>query len=814
MDFADRESIIDYLTQKYGEDRVCQIINFSYITPVVAIKDVGRVLNIPYAVCDKISKKFTYPTFKECIENNQEIYERYSEYHVLFEIASRISGRVRNVSIHAGGVGIVDTKITDYMGMKLGGNNEHVIQVDKKKIEEIGIIKFDILGVATLGIVQYVKNQAGLTSYDISVANPNFLHDEAMYKILQEAKTNGVFQVESSGMRDLLLRLKPSNLEDVSAVLALYRPDSMSMLEDYIYYKHHPDEVTYWHPDMEPILNKTYGCIIYQEEIMDIVRVFGGRSYGGSDLFRKAIGKKDPELVKSESQKLYSEIIEHGYEEPLSKRISDHLAAMGGYSFNKCLSGNTKLMLSNGTSKTIKELFKSKTYHTNVISMNNKQSILENRIVNILYSGYRMTYKITTDTGRFIFATNNHKFPIVNETQKYKMVSELLPSDKLYTVNSDRKIVLECIRNITPYCKEDVYDIEMADPYHNFVVESGIVTCNSHSALYSILTLKTAYLKAHYPALFFCALLNQNKGDYGKINKYILDANDFHIQVTQPDINKSQGDFSVADNQILFGFESISGIGKQLSDQIIQERNLHGKYRSFKNFIDRINPSVKQIVMLAKAGAFPCNDTENFLIKYAKSLFDVKRYTPVSSLPTLKRLKEDYGIDTDIIKSKEERLLLYNQKKKVEFNMTQQNKFEKHMNDFAEKYLQDKKFWEFEALSVFIKNNPFNEAYQYITKTFDQTVSGEESVIVGVISNVQKKKDRHKNQYAYLNIYSTFGLIELTCWASQYKKYQDIIKRGNQIAALIKNEDGKAYISDMKSYQDWLNLYKKKGKLK
>lgn len=297
MDFADRESIIDYLTQKYGEYRVCQIINFSYITPVVAIKDVGRVLNIPYAVCDKISKKFTYPTFKECIEDNQEIYEKYSEYHELFEIASHISGRVRNVSIHAGGVGIVDTQITDYMGMKLGGNNEHVIQVDKKKIEEIGIIKFDILGVATLGIVQYVKNQAGLTSYDISVANPNFLHDEAMYKILQEAKTNGVFQVESSGMRDLLLRLKPSSLEDVSAVLALYRPDSMSMLEDYIYYKHHPDEVTYWHPDMEPILNKTYGCIIYQEEIMDIVRVFGGRSYGGADKFRKAIGRVTCRLI-------------------------------------------------------------------------------------------------------------------------------------------------------------------------------------------------------------------------------------------------------------------------------------------------------------------------------------------------------------------------------------------------------------------------------------------------------------------------------------------------------------------------------------
>ena len=130
------------------------------------------------------------------------------------------------------------------------------------------------------------------------------------YELLQKALTNGVFQVESSGMKDLLLRLKPENLEDLSAVLALYRPDSMSMLEDYIYYKHNPSEIKYWHQDMELLLKKTYGCIIYQEEIMDIVRVFGGRTYGGADKFRKGIGKKDKELVKQESNKLYEEIIQ------------------------------------------------------------------------------------------------------------------------------------------------------------------------------------------------------------------------------------------------------------------------------------------------------------------------------------------------------------------------------------------------------------------------------------------------------------------------------------------------------------------------
>ena len=193
----------------------------------MAIKDVGKVLGIPYSVCDRISKKFTYKTFEECIENNKSLLDDYSEYNELFRIASHISGRLRNVSIHAGGVGIVDTKITDYMPMKLGSKGEHVIQVDKKKVEEIGIIKFDVLGVATLAAVQEAMEDIGLSEWDLSINNPEFANDTAMYELLASARTNGVFQVESSGMRDLLLRLKPTNLEDVSAVLALYRPDSM-----------------------------------------------------------------------------------------------------------------------------------------------------------------------------------------------------------------------------------------------------------------------------------------------------------------------------------------------------------------------------------------------------------------------------------------------------------------------------------------------------------------------------------------------------------------------------------------------------------
>ena len=288
-DVYDRGMVINYLIERYGEDRVCQIINFSFITPVVALKDTGKVLGFPYKEMDKLSKSFVYSTFEECLKNNPDIAKE-EKYKELFDIASHLSGRVKTTSIHAGGVGIVDGKVTDFMPMKLGPEGEHVIQVDKRLVEEVGIIKYDVLGVASLGLVQETQNDSGVSDWELNINNPEFEFDTDSYKLLSSAMTNGVFQVESAGMKDLLLRLQPTDLSQISAVLALYRPDSMGALEEYIECSKHPDRVSYIHPDMEPILKETFGCMIYQEQLLDIVRKFGGRSYGGADLFRKAIG--------------------------------------------------------------------------------------------------------------------------------------------------------------------------------------------------------------------------------------------------------------------------------------------------------------------------------------------------------------------------------------------------------------------------------------------------------------------------------------------------------------------------------------------
>lgn len=658
VDVSDRKVVIDYLVNKYGEDKVCQVMNFSYITPIVAIKDVAsKILKIPYAIADKISKRFSYKTFEECIKNNPNIYDEYPQYAEWFDIASHLSGKIKNASIHAGGIGIVDTVMSDYLGMMLGKDGEHVIQVDKRNIEDIGIIKYDILGVSTLEIVKETIKEANIDPWEININNPEFENDIETYDLICNANTDLVFQMESTGMKDLAKRLQPRNMEELSAVIALYRPDSMSFIDDYINGKNDTNSIKYIHPDMGKALDNTYGAFIYQEQLLEIVKIFGGRSYGGADLFRKAVGKKIVELIQEEANKLYQEIIDNNYNKDVAKYISDMLSSMGNYSFNK-----------------------------------------------------------------------------------------------------------------------------------------------SHSMGYASLVLQTAYLKKHYPLQFYKSALNvvDKKG----LSRYILDAKNNGITIRQPDINKSETKFSISNNEILFGFQSLKGLGEATANQIIDERDKNGDYKGFKNFINRVNPGESLVVTLIKAGAIPLKNKREFLLKYASSKLDFK-YTPVISLPTLKVLENEWRIDTKLYNTKEKRLEIYNKKKeKIDLEKFEEKK-KLSIETFTDKYLIDEDLWEFETLSTFITYNPFEAIYENI-KPFDEVEDGMSAVMVGVIAKVTKKKDRNKNQYAYIELYSAFGIEEITCWSSQFKQYQELIKKGNKLAILCKKKEGKGFVSEIKPYDNWV----------
>lgn len=680
-DVGDRDAIIKYLVDKYGEDRVCQIINYSYITPTVAITDVGKILGFPYNQMQKLSQKFTSDKWDECMKTNPKLLIDNPQYAELFDIAKHLSGRVKTVSIHAGGIGIVDTSVNDYMPMKIGTNGEHVIQADKHYIEDIGIVKFDLLGVATLNLVKEIKDDLHLNPWDYDINNPAFENDRLTYELLASGKTNGVFQVESAGMKDLLIRLKPKleqlDFEVISVILALYRPDSMGALDEYVEMATGGSRPPSIHPDMDKILKDTNYCMIYQEQLLDIVKKFGGRTYGGADLFRKAIGKKIVELVKKESEILRNEIVDNGYSKEIANKIADELSSKGGYLFNK-----------------------------------------------------------------------------------------------------------------------------------------------SHSYSYAVLCFETAWFKAHYPTYFFKALFNQNKDKAGAINKYILDAKYFKVSVKPPNINHSGMNFTVDNGQVLFGLSAISGIGESLSKQIIEERENNGIYKSFNDLVTRLSLGKASVIALIKSGAIPCKNKKEKLVSYLKSQYQPLKFSEVQSLPTYKKLEEDWGINLQdyiiptsgkrIVYDKDALLIKYNKLKKEQFNDSQEIRFQKYIDE-NKKYLEDEQFWEFQTLQVFINDNPFDAAYKFLTP-FEDIIDGEKCTLVGIIAKVQKKKDKNGKQFAYINIYSSFGLVEGIVWHNQLKEYEDIVKKGQQVAILCKKDsEEKVVVEKLKPYNKWLEYVRKQG---
>ena len=680
-DVGNRDAIIDYLVDKYGEERVCQIINYSYITPTVAITDVGKILGFPYNQMQKLSQKFTFDKWDDCMKANPNLLADNPQYADLFDIAKHLSGRVKTVSIHAGGVGIVDTTINDYMPMKIGTKGEHVIQVDKHYVEDIGIVKFDLLGVATLNLVKEIKDDLHLDPWDYDINNPEFENDRPTYELLASGKTNGVFQVESAGMKDLLIRLKPKleqlDFEVISVILALYRPDSMGALDEYVEMATGGSRPPSIHPDMDEILKDTNYCMIYQEQLLDIVKKFGGRTYGGADLFRKAIGKKIVELVQKESEILRGEIVANGYSKEIADKIANELSQKGGYLFNK-----------------------------------------------------------------------------------------------------------------------------------------------SHSYSYAVLCFETAWFKAHYPTYFFKALFNQNKDKAGAINKYILDARYFNVDIMPPNINHSGMNFTVDKEKVLFGLSAIGGIGESLSKQIIEERENNGIYKSFDDLIQRLSLGKASVIALIKSGAIPCKNKREKLISYLKSEYQPLKFSEVQSLPTYKKLEEDWNINLKkyvipssgkrIVYDKEALLAEYNRLKKIQFEENQKIRFQKYIDD-NKKYLEDEQFWEFQTLQVFINDNPFDAAYTFLTP-FEDVPDGEKCTLVGIIAKVQKKKDKNGKQFAYINIYSSFGLVEGIVWHSQLKEYEDLVKKGQQVAILCKKDsEEKVIVEKLKPYSKWLEYVRKKG---
>ncbi len=338
-----RDEVIRYVSKKYGKQNVCQIITFGSMKARAVVRDVGRALDIPLKEVDRIAKLIPASlniTLDEAIKREPEL-ERLAKENEsiakLLKISKQLEGLTRHVSTHASGVVIADKPLVEYLPLYKGAKNEIMTQFPMDRIEQLGLIKFDFLGLKTLTVIKQaldlIKERRGI-EIDLDKIP---LDDPAVYQLCCDGKTTGVFQLESSGMKELMKRLQPREFKDLIALIALYRPGPLgsNMVDDFIKRKHGQVEIEYFHPSLEPILKETYGIILYQEQVMQIAQVLAGYSMAEADELRKAIGKKKKEIMDQHRERFIGGAIKNGIKKELAEHLFSLIEKFGGYGFNK-----------------------------------------------------------------------------------------------------------------------------------------------------------------------------------------------------------------------------------------------------------------------------------------------------------------------------------------------------------------------------------------------------------------------------------------------------------------------------------------------
>lgn len=343
-----RQEVIDYVVEKYGKDCVVQIVTFGTMAARAVIKDVGRVLDLPYAMVDNIAKMVPREigiTIDKAIQENPDLrnaYENDAQVHDLIYKSKRLEGLPRHASMHAAGVLISQKAVDEYVPVATGADGAVVAQFVMTTLEELGLLKMDFLGLRTLTVIQDAEKLARKKNPEFSIDNINY-EDKNVYDMISTGKCEGIFQLESAGMKNFMKELKPQSIEDLIAGISLYRPGPMDFIPQYIKGKNNPGDITYDCPMLEPILKPTYGCIVYQEQVMQIVRDLAGYSLGRSDLVRRAMSKKKTSVMEKERQNfIYGNpeenvpgCISNGIDEKTANKIYDDMIDFAKYAFNK-----------------------------------------------------------------------------------------------------------------------------------------------------------------------------------------------------------------------------------------------------------------------------------------------------------------------------------------------------------------------------------------------------------------------------------------------------------------------------------------------
>ncbi len=349
--YVNRQKVIDYVIEKYGADHVAQIITFGTMAARAAVRDVGRAMDIPYATCDKTAKLIPQSigmTLTRALETSKELKNLYDGDTLikdLIDMAIKLEGMPRHASTHAAGVVISDRPVSDYVPLAL--NDEAVVtQYTMTALDELGLLKMDFLGLRNLTVIEDTQREVRKVSPEFDIEKIP-LDDKATFEMMGEGFTDGVFQFESDGMKSVMRKFRPETLEDLIAIISLYRPGPMDSIPRYIHNRHNPQDIKYDTPLLEPILNVTYGCIVYQEQVMQIFRSLAGYSLGRADIVRRAMSKKKHDVLARERNAfIYGEkdqngnvicdgAVNRGVSEKTAEKLFDEISAFSSYAFNK-----------------------------------------------------------------------------------------------------------------------------------------------------------------------------------------------------------------------------------------------------------------------------------------------------------------------------------------------------------------------------------------------------------------------------------------------------------------------------------------------
>ncbi len=440
MDFPDdrRDEVIQYVVERYGADRVAQIITFGTLGAKAAIRDVGRAMDIPPGEVDRIAKlippgpKVTIDYALQRVSELRKLYEEVDYIRKLVDTARKLEGVARHASTHAAGVVVADAPLVHYTPLHRPTKGEAggsiVTQYPMEILEALGLLKIDLLGLSTLTIIQktldLIKERRGIELRPQDIP----LDDPAIYELLSSGEVTGVFQVESAGFRRVLTRLKPSVFDDVVAVLALYRPGPMQYIDVYIDRKHGKQEVKYRHPALEPILKDTYGIIIYQEQIIRIATDLAGYTASEADLMRRAVGKKKEKELLAHRKKFVEGAVARGIPRDVAEQIFKDIEYFANYGFNKCLPGDVEVVdADTGRLVKIAELYNGQKRIAWTLSCDvDTLKLRSHPVAQVHYNGVKPVYRLRTRLGREIEATANHPFYTF---EGWKRLDELEPGD-------------------------------------------------------------------------------------------------------------------------------------------------------------------------------------------------------------------------------------------------------------------------------------------------------------------------------------------------------------------------------------------------